>query len=88
MDAIEVLQEEVDRLRAELWAAEGNLRNAKELKTGISAGDIVMYRDAEYRVTGIRLFASPKPWLNGVKKLKSGNWGTQVRCLYSDWTKP
>ena len=59
-------------------------------------GDIVRVRltgsrdkGKDYRVTRVGPgWSNPEhPWLYGVVRLKSGEWGKAERCLHSDWEK-
>lgn len=58
-----------------------------ELKFGVKAGAIVMYRGAEHLVTSVSpAHGRNKPWVYGRKKVKSGEWGTRISLLSGDWS--
>ena len=52
---------------------------------GVSIGSVVLYRDAEYRVTVVDSTWKGKPWLKGQKKLKDGTFGILSRRIFNGW---
>lgn len=82
---IEALTEEVDRITRELAIAKSKLVAAKIAAAGVSIGQEVMYNGIRYKVTNIDVSMFKKPWLKGVSRTKSGEWGKQNRHLYGDW---
>lgn len=82
------LQSEIKILKAKLSDLELELRAARIVKSGVSIGDLVLYRNEEYRVTYHKLFREDdRPWLTGVKKKQDGTWGVREVHLYGDWKK-
>lgn len=85
---IEELRERVSDLKAKLAIAVRALNEAEIAATGIEVGQIVKMNGREYKVTMVRPWYGGKPWLCGVARKRNGEWGTQKRNLYTDWTHP
>jgi hypothetical protein len=84
---IEALKARVKKLEEDLKAASAELLNAEIAATGISVGDIVIWKGKEVKVTRVRPWVNlGKPWIYGLLKVKDGSWGKAERALYSDWT--
>ncbi len=94
-DAIKAAEADVEAADAAAKAARKALFEAQkrlgELRCdaiGIHLGDMVRHEGVSYKVTRISAWYNPrKPWLEGVRKLKSGEWSSTHRHLYSDWEK-
>lgn len=94
-DAGGAMSEAIAAAKARITLAELELYNAKQAlvkavsdNAGVHIGDVVIYRGEEFRITKIETWmAGNKPWLRGVKRIKSGAWGEQQKTLYSDWEK-
>lgn len=77
----EPLQAQLEKLNEEQHETE--LRIC-QLKYGLSIGCTVEQGGRHYRVTAIRVHFDP-PWLVGVKKLKTGSWGTKNVHIFGNW---
>jgi hypothetical protein len=87
---IKEIQDELDQAAARLAALRRELHEAKCEAANIHIGDIVRTTGwaaklGEIKVTRIDTSWQSKPWLNGVARKKNGEWGTQVRQVFSDW---
>jgi hypothetical protein len=55
-------------------------------KFGVEIHDIVLHQGAEYLVTQIDHFGFPrKPWVEGAKRRKDGEWSQRSIVLYNNW---
>ncbi len=82
----ERLMIQIEGLRAELERKCELLREERKRNCGVRIGDIVLYRGEEYRVTEIDPMPYGKAWVRGNPKKKNGEFGNQIRVLYSRWT--
>lgn len=86
---LKALQNEKSRLLRLLDGIEAQIRAHLLEAAGVKEGDIVLCKGKEFKVTHIRFVAwEGKPWLRGLMKKKSGEWGAQTRMLFDDWKKP
>jgi hypothetical protein len=55
-------------------------------KFGVEVGTIVMYKGEEHKVTLVDHFIFPrKPWVEGARRRKDGEWSQRSFALYSNW---
>lgn len=75
-------------LHKQYRAAEDVVRDALEAAASVKVGEIVSYNGEEHRITDVNAsWGLEKPWLKGVKKLKSGAWGRAEVRMYADWER-
>lgn len=87
MDNIELIEKRVNDIRADLRAAEAELREAKLSACPVKIGDIVTSTrtGVKHRVTEIDV-RFREPWVTGNPLKKDGTFGIAKRCLYSNFT--
>lgn len=77
---------QIANLEAELKRKHELLREERERNCGVRIGDIVIYMDEEYRVAEVDPQSWGGAWVRGNPKKKNGEFGNQIRSLYSGWT--
>lgn len=87
---IKELEDDERRLMSELVAVRAKLQAAREKAAGVTVGDIVTHKKyGEVRVTKVETWSGTmSPWVMGTPKKKDGEWSTQVRHLFAEWSKP
>lgn len=87
---IKELEDDERRLMSELKFVRVKLQAAREAAAGVTVGDIVTHKKyGEVRVTQVETWSGTmRPWVKGTPKKKDGEWSTQVRHLFAEWSKP
>jgi hypothetical protein len=85
----ELLGRAIDARRA-LFEATVELKECEQRyykeKFGVEIDGIVLHQDAEYLVTKVDHFGFPrKPWVEGAKRRKDGEWSKRSIVLYNNW---
>lgn len=82
------IESRIANLRQQLKRQEEMLTAAKMKRADVQIGEIVIFKGEKHRVCEVKPGGYGKDWAKGNPVKKDGTFGTAMRNLYGEWTKP